>query len=173
MSCLKTLKQVFFVRSLEPFCCPSCQCEHCSVIGSRNRKVIEAFDTSRSKTFRIRRLKCSSCGRIHHELPGTVIPYKRHPAESIEAVLDDTEVAVEESTIRRWKAWFNGITCHLLGVLNTMSEDNTMEKTPFPGTPLQRLRQSVGETTGWLSRVVHQTVKLNLWVQTRSAFSAG
>ncbi|UNC92163.1 DUF6431 domain-containing protein [Candidatus Contubernalis alkaliaceticus] len=173
---MKTLKPVFFVRSLEPFCCPCCRGEKATVIGSRNRKIIETSEGNpQTKTIRIRRLKCESCSRIHHELPGSVIPYKRHAVKSVEAVLEGniSLVIVENSTIRRWVSWFDGLTCHLLGVLNTMTKDNTVEKTPFPGTRLQRLRQYVGETTGWLSRVVHQAVKQNLWVQTRSAFSAG
>lgn len=169
---MKTLKPVFFVRSLEPFFCPGCQSDQYWVIGSRNRKVVDAVDTSRNRTFRIRRLKCSGCGRIHHELPGSVIPYKRHTAESIEAVLDQAEIPVEESTLRRWKAWFEGITCHLLGALHTMERDETMEKTPLIGTALQRLRKYVGGAPGWLGRIVQSLVKKNLWIQTRSAFCA-
>ena len=102
-----------------------------------------------------------------------MIPYKRHTAESIEAVLGQTEIPVEESTLRRWKAWFEGITCHLLGALHTMERDETMEKTPHIGTALQRLRKYVGDAPGWLGRIVQSLVKKNLWIQTRSAFYAG
>ena len=167
---------MFFVRSLEPFSCPGCRGEKATVIGSRNRKTIEISQGNlQTKTIRIRRLKCSTCGRIHHELPGSVIPYKRHAVTNVELVLegDAAQTAVEDSTIRRWKTWFEDLACHLLGVLHTLTGDNTVEKTPYPGTPLQRLRKYVGNAAGWLSRVVQQIVKKNLWVQTRSAFSAG
>jgi len=133
----------------------------------------QASGDLQEKVLRIRRLQCRNCLKIHHELPDLLVPYKRYAAATIEAALDETEVALETSTIRRWVSWFEGITCHLLGVLNTMTDDNTVEKTPFSGTPLQRLRQYVGNIPGWLSRVVQQAVKKNLWVQTRSAFCAG
>ena len=158
---------MFFVRSLEPFYCPSCQSGTYCVIGSRNRVVIQSSDIK--KIYRIRRLQCLECERIHHELPGCVIPYKRHCAQSIEAALEEREVAVEESTLRRWKAWFDSISGHLMGVLM----DRQMGKTPDPGTALQRFRKVVGNAPGWLGRVVQSVVKQNLWVQTRSAFCAG
>lgn len=90
----------------------------------------------------------------------------------MEAALEGSEVILEESTLRRWKVWFDGITCHLLGALHTMDRDETMEKTPLTGTALQRFRKYVGSAPGWLGRIVQSLVKKNLWVQTRSAFYA-
>ncbi len=179
---MKTPKLVFFVRSLEPFFCPCCHSSEKKVIGSRNRKVFEAHEISGNlveKVLRIRRLQCKSCLKIHHELPDLLIPYKLHAAAIIEAALEETEtvlvtqaVPVETSTHRRWKVWFDGITCHLLGALHTMERKETMEKTPLIGTALQRFRKYVGSAPGWLSRIVQSLVKKNLWVQTRSAFCA-
>ncbi len=173
---MKTLKPVFFVRSLEPFFCPCCHSSERKVIGSRNRKVLEpdeASGTLREKVFRIRRLRCKACLKIHHELPDQVVPYKRHSATVIEEALEETEIAVELSTIWRWKIWFECLVSHLLGALHAMKRDDTMEKTPLIGTALQRLRKYVGSAPGWLSRIVQSVVKKNLWVQTRSVFSAG
>lgn len=179
---MKTLKPVFFIRSLEPFFCPCCHSSERKVIGSRNRKVLETDETSgnlRKKVLRIRRLQCKHCLKIHHELPDLVIPYKLHAAAIIEASLEETEVAlvkqevpVEISTLRRWKVWFDGITCHLLGALHTLERDETMEKTLMIGTPLQRVRKYVGSAPGWLGRIVQSLLKKNLWVQTRSVFCA-
>ncbi len=182
ISWTKTLKLVFFVRSLEPFFCPCCHSSERKVIGSRNLKVLEAHETSGNlveKVLRIRRLQCNTCLKIHHELPDMVIPHKRYAAAFIEAALEETETApliqatpVETSTHRRWTAWFDGITCHLLGALHTMERKETMEKTPLIGTALQRFRKYVGNAPGWLGRIVQNLVKKNLWVQTRSAFCA-
>ena len=84
-------------------------------------------------------------------------------------------IPADESTTRRWKVWFDGISCHLLGVLTSMVIDTggKMETTPFTGSALQRIRRYVGSAPGWLARVVQNAVKKNSWVQTRSAFSAG
>lgn len=34
------------------------------------------------------RLKCSSCGRLHRELPDCLVPYKHYASEVISSVLD-------------------------------------------------------------------------------------
>ena len=176
MSWMKTLSQVFFVRSLEPFFCPCCHSNKKTVVGSRNRTLIRT--TGESIVLRIRRLRCKNCGVIHHELPFEVIPYKRHEAESIEAVLEDKELLdtpADEFTLKRWRKWFAGLTRHQLGVLASymLKSSSEMDMTPPTGDALQRIRQAVGDAPGWLSRVVQTAVKNNCWVQTRSAFHAG
>lgn len=40
-----------------------------------------------SRTLLIRRLRCGDCGRVHHELPDIVVPYKRYDSETIEEIL--------------------------------------------------------------------------------------
>jgi len=49
-------------------------------------------------TMIIWRLRCEQCGKVHHELPDVVVPYKRHCAETIEKVI---EGKVEEVAARR------------------------------------------------------------------------
>lgn len=107
-----------------------------------------------------------------------MIPYKRHEAESIEAVLEDKELLdtpADEFTLKRWRKWFAGLTRHLLGVLASamLKSSSEMDMTPPTGDALQRIRQAVGDAPGWLSRVVQTAVKNNCCVQTRSAFHAG
>jgi len=176
MSWLETLPQIFFVRSLEPFCCPLCHSDKRTVVGSRNRKLIR--NSGEKIVLRIRRLRCKSCARIHHKLPSEVIPYKRHEAKSIEAVLEEKELLdtpADNYTLERWRKWFAGLTDHLLGVLaSALSKSGRkMEKAPLTGNALQRIRQTVGNAPGWLSRVVRTVIKNNSWVQTRSAFHTG
>ena len=38
---------------------------------------------------RIRRMKCYACGKLHHELPDILVPYKHYAAEVIENVVDE------------------------------------------------------------------------------------
>ena len=40
------------------------------------------------KNFKIRRCKCSKCGKIYRELPDFVIPYKHYDSEIIRGVID-------------------------------------------------------------------------------------
>jgi hypothetical protein len=176
MSWMRTLQPVFFVRSLEPFFCPCCQSKERQVVGSRNRNLIRSC--GRKITLRIRRLRCKFCEILHHELPIEVIPYKRHEASSIEAVLEEREpldTPADESTLKRWQIWFDGLKFHLLGALTSavMKSSEKTEQAPITGDALQRIRQIVGSSAGWLGRLVQTIVKSHLWVQTRSAFHAG
>ncbi|MCM3763329.1 DUF6431 domain-containing protein, partial [Alkalihalobacillus oceani] len=70
------------------------------VRGTKNRKAKD--HTGQSKTYNIRRLKCTNCGTIHHELPDLLIPYKRYEAECIEDVLTNPSthiVPADDSTL--------------------------------------------------------------------------
>lgn len=128
----------------------------------------------------IRRLKCKGCGRVHHELPDILVPYKRYSSESIEAVIaGDSEltVAADESTIGRWKEWFFSLAGYFAGCLISIAiryVKNAVEDTPgLSRSPLQRIWHHVGNAPCWLARVVRPVVNMNLWVQTRSAFMSG
>ena len=58
--------------------------------------------------FRIRRLVCTSCRRIHSELPDIIQPFKHYAAKVIQNALDEnTDMCpAEDSTIRRWISEF-------------------------------------------------------------------
>jgi hypothetical protein len=109
--------------------------------------------TGKKITLRIRRLRCSGCGVLHHELPFEVVPFKRHEAKSIEAVLERGKLLdthADESTLRRWQTWFNGLKGHLLGVLTSavIKISNKTDQAPCTGDALQRIRQIVGDAAG-------------------------
>ncbi|WP_425623289.1 DUF6431 domain-containing protein [Brevibacillus borstelensis] len=59
----------FFVRCAEVVPSPCCG-EEMNVIGSRRRKV--ASESGEVRLLVIRRLRCSQCQKIHHELPDCV-----------------------------------------------------------------------------------------------------
>ena len=127
------------------------------VIGSQNRKVIVSGGAIR--TLVIRRLRCRACGRMHHELPDIVIPYKRHCARSIERTIGGraSEVYCEQSTIRKIKAWWAACRLYFESVLVSLREKYGIV---FPRHPTPR-------------EIVRAVANAHLWVHTRSAFLSG
>ena len=133
----------------------------------------------------LRRLQCTNeaCGRIHHELPDCLVPYKRHASASIESACTpgaeaaDTGISAENSTLSRWKRWAETFAQYWGSCLRAISSRMDMN----PGTkleassasPLQRLFQHLGHQPGWLAEIVRTLVNAGLWVQTRSALVAG
>jgi hypothetical protein len=71
----------------------------------------------------IRRLMCSGCDRIHHELPDCIVPYKRHCAETIEAIIhgEPENVPCEERTIRQILTWWSVMLPYLLNILKSLA----------------------------------------------------
>ena len=163
---------MFFVRSAEIVPCPCCG-KVLYVIGSR-RRVWYQSSGARS-IMMIRRLRCESCSKIHHELPDKLVPYKRYDAESIEGIVTEpprTDIAADESTLSRWKIWFTAWVVYAQGCLNLISfrfnlpVENTSD---CPQSALQRLGQFVGTADGWLKRTVRPIANSHLWLQTSSA----
>jgi len=100
-------------------CCPICGAT-LFVRGWRVRGLI-AGDGEKLKLM-IRRLMCAECDRIHHELPDCIVPYKRHCAETIEAIIDGESVRSvdEERTVHRIKRWWRVMKSYLLNILNAL-----------------------------------------------------
>ena len=79
------------------------------------------------RKFLIRRLKCSSCGRLHRELPDCLVPYKHYASEVISGVLDgiispDDEDSADfpcEMTMRRWRCWLEANRLRIDGSLKS------------------------------------------------------
>lgn len=154
--------------------CPCCG-EHLSVIGSRRRKYLTS--ESFSKVLVIRRLKCCRCGRVHHELPDILVPYKRYANEAIESVIADEpslSVAVDESTITRWRRWFAESAEHFAGCLESIRIrfGHTSVEGPSDSSlsVLRRIWHYVGNAPAWLARIVRSVANTNQWIHTRSAF---
>lgn len=125
----------------------------------------------------IRRLLCDSCGKIHHELPDCLVPYKRYASQWIEAVITNQQmcfVAVDESTIQRWRRWFTDLKNYFLDsiiALNKRLDFKTHEHLTRPhGTALEGIIKLVNRKAGWLAVLVRMLVNTKIWVQTRSAF---
>ena len=91
----------YYIISQEISNCPKCS-GHLTVRDSKRRKVILSADEER--TFLLRRLKCTSCGALHVELPDLFLPYKHYSRAIIESAATGSTTAcpAENSTIYRW-----------------------------------------------------------------------
>lgn len=165
----------FFVRCTEAVASPCCG-EKLMPIGTRARKYRNSL--SEQLTLRIRRLRCK-CGKIHHELPDILVPYKRYEAACIEKVVSEPKgsatIALDESTICRWKAWFRERIAHWIGGLVSIAIRFKLpvEVRSLPSQSVhQRIGHLVGHADGWLKRIVRPVVNANLWGYTRSACTA-
>ncbi len=66
----------------------------------------------------IRRLRCSTCGSLHRELPETLLPYKQYEAEVVIGVLEGLITCETlgfedypcEMTMARWKTQYANFT---------------------------------------------------------------
>ena len=101
---------IFFVESSTISYCPVCG-EPLSYRDSCVR--IMRLEGGMRRRFLIRRLKCSSCGKLHRELPDCLVPYKHYASEVISGVLDGIVTPEDddsadypcEMTMRRWHYW--------------------------------------------------------------------
>lgn len=109
---------VYYVRSREESVCPFCG-NRLQVIGSRRRGVCKN-DGSLIRLV-IRRMKCISCGHVHHELPDLIIPYKRYESEVVAKIIAPAaknleDYPCEQSTAKRLKSWFSQLLIYLMKI---------------------------------------------------------
>jgi hypothetical protein len=118
--------------------------------------VIDSGGTTLSIT--IRRLRCAGCGKIHHELPDMIVPYKRHCAETIEKMIagNTDGIDCEERTIRRIKAWWAACTLYFNSIRRSVREKYGCELAW--GAPKETVRA---------------VVNCHLWPHTRSVYAPG
>ena len=150
------------MRSSETLCCPVCNGK-LSVSGSRSRKLIDE-DGSEIKLI-IRRMKCQGCGRIHHELPDCIVPYKRCCTELIALAVSDHAVDAdtfpgENSTLVRLRVWFKLLREY---VSRVREHYLLLFKIDLFSIKLN--------TVGGLKRIVRILANSNLWPQTRLALT--
>ena len=147
---------VIHIISEEEVACPICS-GFLKVIGSRGRGQ---NDSAGNKiTLIIRRLRCQSCRKIHHELPDRVIPYKRHCAETVEKIVngDVYDVCCDFVTESRIRAWWDGVYMYFKSVLVSLQMKYGVVFSSCPAP----------------SEIVRAVVNANYWVHTRSASMSG
>ncbi|MDR1439038.1 MAG: DUF6431 domain-containing protein [Clostridiales bacterium] len=157
---------------MEKLSCPCCG-GGLGVIGSRMRGYVD--EAGNKCAVSIRRLRCKDCGRIHHELPDFLVPYRRHCAETVERIVDGDAggTSCECSTLRRIGRWFGERAGHFLGCLESAAVRLGIAIVGGTAPKLRRARDSLGGRRGWLGRLVRVAANTNLWPHTRSAYCPG
>ncbi len=170
---LKIANWVFFVRSAESACCPLCEYP-LKVIGSRER--IGRSKDGETIRYIIRRLRCTNCHKIHHELPDILVPHKHYDAESIESAVSPAsvqDVPADNATLYRWRSWVRQSTSYWQNAMRAiMVKRNRPVKGMSDPSPaaLPLTGHALLQTRGWLPHLVRNLVNSCLWVHTRFAF---
>ena len=98
----------------------------------------------------IRRLYCPKCKRIHHELPDCIVPYKRHLADTIEAIVNGIRAGLpcESRVIRRILTWWEKVLPYYLGIIKSLSEKYQVE---LGGTPsFREIVRAAANSNNWI-----------------------
>lgn len=69
----------------------------------------------------VRRLRCTQCRKIHHELPDCVVPYKRYESACVEQVVSGPE-AIYGGGRRRYLAALEELVSLTVHVLTRLPE---------------------------------------------------
>jgi hypothetical protein len=127
------------------------------VFGNRQRKYIDT--DGNTKTLLIRRLRCTSCGKIHHELPDILVPYKRHCAETIEQITDKrlNSSNCDANLVYRILLWWRSMSIYFKGVMSALRAKfgAVISASPPP------------------KELVRAAANAHLWKSTRSAYLSG
>ena len=132
--------------SNETHCCSVCSAE-LFLRGLRSRTLT---DSSGDKIkLIIRRLQCSGCSRIHHELPDCIVPYKRHCAETIESIINNSvTIPCENRTIRRISAWWRVVNPYFMNILKSITEKH---KIKFQAAPsFREIVRAAAGSCNWI-----------------------
>ncbi|MCL2816030.1 MAG: DUF6431 domain-containing protein [Oscillospiraceae bacterium] len=136
------------MRSNEAGYCPICG-EALIIRGERQRKLITGIGNK--VTLVIRRLKCEKCKRIHHELPDCIVPYKRHCAETIEAIVSGKPDGFPcgEALMRRIAKWWKVVSEYYLNILKSLAEKYQITFCEPP--QFKELVRAAANTNNWIS----------------------
>jgi len=175
---------VFFVESEEKIAiCPNCGnplIYHSRII----RSLLDISGTKKRYSLRVLKCENEACPTTYHrELPDSIIPYKRYDAQSIQDAIEgeNTIVAADESTIYRWRKWFETNSMYmkmaLLGVLAMLQyKDGTsslsIEKHKTENQ-VEDIKIILSLEERWLGAIVRILVNSSRWIFNRSAFLSG
>ena len=136
-----------FVKPKEVSHCPLCG-ELLYVRGTRLRTVVDSSGTKLRLI--IRRLKCSGCNRIHHELPDCIVPYKRHCAETIESIIIDEldKAPCESRTAQRIVSWWRVMKSYFSNILKSIAKKYEFEYQEPPA--FRKIVRAVVNTNNWI-----------------------
>ena len=72
----------------------------------------------------IQRRKCKKCGKIHHELPDCIVPYKLQSLEIIEEIINEPKknTLIDEEIVKRLLTWWALMVAYILQVAPLINE---------------------------------------------------
>ena len=117
--------------------------------GTRDRVMIDG--SGEQIKLKIRRLRCGKCGRIHHELPDCVVPYKRHCAETIEKIIggETGTVPCSDGVIGRVRRWWGKVGQYFMAVLRSTEMKLGIAYGPAPS--MREMLRASANTNNWVS----------------------
>ena len=151
-------KNASYVWADEPLNCPSCDSTDLIRKGWRSRKLITLIGNL--LLLLIQRVRCKGCGKIHHVLPDSIVPYKRYDAETIEAIIankpEEASGGLDEQEIYRMKKWWNEMNRYILKIADIF---------------MSKQQVQIGLETK-LTAIVRALANAHLWPGTRSVLVA-
>jgi len=123
-------------------------------------------------------LYCPKCISVHREIPDFLAPYKHYEIAVIEYTVtensDRVDTEVEETTIRRWKAWYDNILICYKQCIASIREQLKLErresKSDLPSSAHQGNGRLYGKKRPKLAQIVQTIVNNNFWGTTQFAF---
>jgi len=118
-------------------------------------------------------------------LPDIIVPYKRYDTESIEEAIThgnkEIVVAVDQSTIYRWRKWFDKNAVYIMmallsvsaGMGNDAESSSLVIEREKANTAIERIKLTVGREIKWLNEAVRILVNSSKWIVNRSAYLSG
>lgn len=109
---------LYFVVAMQTLPCPLCA-DVLLELGRRARGYIDAYGEHES--VQIRRMICSGCLKIHHELPDFLVPYKRHCAQTVESIVNNKDSKPRSNSgTYKIKAWWLCVAAYFAAILSTL-----------------------------------------------------
>ncbi len=150
--------------------CPICS-GALKVRDTKRRKLICTTEEIVVRTYRLRRLYCTDCGKLHTELPDCMQPYKHYEADAIQAEIDSSQENpnADESTLRRWRTEFHRLKNQLEGALRALwSEHSGVHYPLLPQDSLLRMLRE--KLPRWLRFVNKAMISVEFDIHTQFAF---
>ncbi len=119
---------IFLVTGEEELSCPCCGGD----LKYRDRRQRKALNESGDWViYRLRRLRCLDCGKLHTELPDFLLPYKRYCRAVFEEVLSGKkpDIPLETRTHGKFRAWYRRLQATFASWKDRMAKRGEF---PFP-----------------------------------------
>ena len=160
---------IFFIKSKESSSCPSCD-GRLIVRDSKLRHVIRK-ESEEPCWYRLRRLKCKGCNKLHTELPDFMQPFKHYESISIQDTLDDKRdnyCRAEETTLYRWRSDWARAKATIEALLIACWMNETRKSYPlYHDSLLKTIRKS---ESSWLAFVMRNLISAGHRIHTQFAF---